>query len=74
MSKNPLYANEIATANKFILDHSFDLELKNFINEMIGKQYLTHSDRWSICYDWLSEHYPEDYKNIVTGFTYYLEN
>ena len=34
MSKNPLYANEVATAHQFIIDHNTDVELQNFLYNM----------------------------------------
>ena len=30
MSKNPLYANEIATAHQFVIEHNTDIKLQNF--------------------------------------------
>lgn len=73
MSKNPLYANEIATAYQFILEHNNDIELMNFMAEMRNPA-LMHSDRWSLCYDWLKFHYPNATGTIVTGLVYYCED
>lgn len=45
MSKNPLYANEIATAHRFVVDHNVDAKLQNFLHNMRYRTDLTHSDR-----------------------------
>lgn len=73
MSKN-LYANEIATANRFITEHSNDNKLIEFIGEVSGRRrFYTHSDVWSMCYDFLTENYPEVATgSLVTGFAYWL--
>ena len=31
MSKNPLYANEVATAHQFVIEHNTDIKLQNFL-------------------------------------------
>lgn len=72
MSKNPLYVNEVATAHQFIIDHNTDVELQCFLHDIFRKD-LMHSDRWSLCYDFLKENYPEATEAIVTGLTYWLE-
>lgn len=74
MSKNVLYTNEITTAHQFILAHDTDADLQCFLHDMREKNYLMHSDRWSMCYDFLQEHYPEATGAIVTGLTYWLES
>ena len=53
MSKNPLYANEIATAHQFVIAHNTDVRLQNFLHDMRFRTDLTHSDRWSLCYNFL---------------------
>ena len=55
MSKNPLYANEVATAHQFIIDHNADVELQCFLHDMRFRKDLMHSDRLSLCYDFLKE-------------------
>ena len=45
MSKNPLYANEIATAHQFVIEHNTDVELMNFLYNMRFRKGLMHSDR-----------------------------
>lgn len=72
MSKN-LYANEIASAYRFVLEHNNDLKLLCFMATMRDR-YISHSERWSACYDFLKENYPEATGTIVTGLTYYLED
>lgn len=75
MSKNSLYANEIASANNFIISHSKESKLQRFLDKMKEDySWLSHSDRWSMCYDFLDENYPEVTGTIVTGMTYWLEN
>ena len=74
MSKNPLYANEVATAHQFIIDHNTDVELQCFLHDMRFRKDLMHSDRWSMCYDFLKKHYPEATGTIVTGLSYWLES
>lgn len=73
MSKNPLYTNEISTAYKFLVDNKNDIILQNFVNDMQTKK-MSHSDRWSACYDFLTENYPKVNSIIITGLTYYLED
>ena len=34
MSKNPLYANEIATAHQFVIEHNNDIDFMNFLREI----------------------------------------
>lgn len=71
---NSNYAPEIASASKFIIDHNYDGDLRWFIRNMMEEgDNLTHSERWSIVYDWMQEHYPEATGNLITGITYYLE-
>ena len=49
-------------------------ELQNFLHDMRFRKDLMHSDRWSLCYDFLKENYPEATGTIVTGLTYWLED
>ena len=74
MSKNLLYANEIATAHQFVISHNTDIKLQNFLHDMRFRKDLMHSDRLSLCYDYLAEHYPAAAGSIVTGLAYYLED
>ena len=34
MSKNPLYANKIATARQFVIEYNTDIKLQNFLYNM----------------------------------------
>ena len=52
MSKNPLYANEIATVNIFIIEDYDFLELSAEIRK---RKDLIHSDRWSLIYDYMPD-------------------
>lgn len=50
--KNINYTSEIASAYQFIVNHSYDEELKAFVNEMKhNTDGWLHSDRWSVIYD-----------------------
>ena len=69
---NTNYAPEIASAHKFVMEHSADTDLYNFLHEM-RSPFLTHSERWSKIYDWMQEHYPEVTGTIITGLAYFLE-
>lgn len=71
---NTNYAPEIATANDFIINHNNDIDFMNFLQER--KNNLAnemHSDRWSLVYDYLNEHYPDAAGAVVTGIAYWLE-
>ena len=70
---NTNYAPEIASAAKFIQDHSYDGNLRTFIKELQDSDYLIHSDKWSITYDWMKEHYPEVTGSLITGIVYFCE-
>ena len=68
------YTREKVTAHQFIVEHSYDGDLRTFIYKM---QHNTdgwlHSDRWSTIYDWMQEHYPEATGSLITGLCYYVE-
>jgi len=74
--RNKNYTPEIIMAQKFILDHCYDGELKNFIYQMMHESDgMTHSERWAEVYDWMNEHYPNNMTGeLITGFTYYIES
>ena len=74
MSKNSLYANEIATAHQFVIEHNTDIKLQNFLHNMRFRKDLIHNDRWSLCYNFLKENYYEATGTIVTGLAYLLED
>lgn len=70
--KNTNYAPEIATAYQFVLQHNNDTDFMNMLHEVSDNKYM-HSDRWSIIYDWMKEHYPEATGTIITGLSYWVE-
>lgn len=74
MSKNSLYANEIASAHLFVIEHNNDIDFMNFLREMKENRDLLHSDRWSLIYDYMKENYPEVTGSIVTGLAYWVED
>ena len=75
MSKNPLYANEIATAHQFVIDHNDDCELMNFLRQVQNDMDRSHSSHWSKIYDYITEKYPEySTGGLITGLSYYIEN
>ena len=47
MSKNVLYANEIATANRFVIEHAAEPVLQEFLAQIRDMSWLPHSERWS---------------------------
>ena len=74
--RNRNYTPEIIMAQKFILDHSYDGELKNFIYQMMHESDdMMHSERWAEVYDWMNKHYPNHMTGeLITGLTYYIES
>ena len=74
MSKNVLYANEIATANRFVIEHAAEPVLQEFLAQIRDMSWLPHSERWSRCYDFLTKKYPECTGSLATGLSYWLES
>jgi hypothetical protein len=73
--KNINYMPEIASAHQFIINHSYDGDLRTFIYEMQHNATdWSHSDRWGAIYDWMQEHYPEATGSLITGLCYYCES
>ena len=74
--RNKNYTPEIIMARNFIVNHSYDGELKNFIYNMTYEMdNLTHAERWVEVYDWMFEHYPNEMTGeLITGLTYYIES
>lgn len=71
---NSNYKNEIASAAKFLCDHSYDGELRTFIYEMMeNTDGWSHSERWSEIYNWMQIHYPDATGSLITGLTYCCE-
>jgi hypothetical protein len=71
--KNKNYKAEITMANKFVVENNTNPILNKFLIEMREMSYLSHSDRWSVCYDFLAKNFPEATGTLVTGLTYWLE-
>lgn len=71
--RNSNYTQEMVMANKFVIENNSNPVLTAFLAEMRDMAWLTHSDRWSRCYDFLAENFPEATGTIVTGLTYWLE-
>ena len=72
--KNSNYKNEMTMAHQFIINNGHNGELRSFIHDvMYNTDGMTHSDRWSMIYDWMQEHYPEATGSLITGLCYYCE-
>ena len=69
---NTNYTPEIIMAQKFIKQHSNDIEFVHFLDKIDAP--MRHSDRWSFIYDWLTEHYGSADGKIVTGLAYMVES
>ena len=70
--RNTNYAPEIATANQFVINHNYDIKLMGMLREA-GDHKYTHSERWSMIYDYLLENYPGATGTLVTGLAYWVE-
>ena len=70
---NTNYSSEMATANKFIVEHNNDIDFMRFLRKMEDIN-LSHSDKWSKVFDYMEEHYPETTGSLVTGIVYWLES
>ena len=57
-----------------LLNENQDKNNLNFLREIRENKNLIHSDRWSLCYNYLAEHYPAATGSIITGLAYYLED
>lgn len=72
---NSNYMPEIASAHQFLINHSYDGDLRHFITQMeVNSDLYSHSEKWSIIYDWMKEHYPEVTGSLITGLVYYCES
>lgn len=65
------YEGEVAKAYAFLNIHNNDEQLRGLMNTLRFYKML-HSDRWSLLYDFLAKHYPDDL-DLVTGLTYVAE-
>ncbi len=68
--KNHNYTAEILMAKQFIINHSNDMNFLAMLEECMDSKY-THSDRWSMVYDYCAEHYPEASGALITGLSYW---
>lgn len=71
--RNSNYTQEMVMANNFVIENNSNPVLTSFLAEMHDMSWLTHSDRWSRCYDFLAANFPEATGTLVTGLTYWLE-
>lgn len=67
--KNEIYAEEIEAAKIFIKEKN-ESRFDGFLDKM-KNPCLTHSDRWGMIYDFVSENYIDT--THVTGITYFIE-
>lgn len=49
-----------------------DSELDALLLRLESRKY-THSDRWSIIYDFIQENYPDADSQVITGLAYLVE-
>lgn len=69
------YSTEKILAHEFIISHNADINFMNFIAERRTNLWReSHSDRWSLIYDYMKEHYPSATGTLITGLAYYLED
>lgn len=69
---NTNYTREIIMGQNWIVDHNNDPDMIAMLFKARDRQW-THAERWSIVYDFMTEHYPEVTGTIITGITYSLE-
>lgn len=67
------YSVEKIMAHEFMISHSADQQFMDMLNDVQSLKY-THSDRWSIIYDYMKEHYPSATGSLITGLAYYVED
>ena len=70
--KNHNYTSEIVMANQFVIDHNKDYKFMGVLRELKEGNY-SHSEKWSILYDYCEENYPGATGTLITGLTYWLE-
>ena len=71
--KNTNYANEIASANRFVIEHNNDIDFMTFLRKM-EEANISHSTRWAEVYDYMYEHYPAATGSLITGLVYWIES
>lgn len=69
-----MYTEEKNAAKEFLEKYGDDPIVQETINEIKNQGYL-HSDRWSIVFDMIYDHFPE-YKGtkVATGLVYLVED
>ena len=69
------YSTEVALAYTFLNIHNNDTKLRGLINQLKFTPGMLHSDKWSIIYDYLYDHYINDINvdGLVTGLSYIAE-
>ena len=68
--KNHNYTAEIVMANQFVIDHNRDHKFMAMLRECKEGNY-SHSERWSMIYDYCEEHYPGATGSLITGLAYW---
>ena len=71
MKKNN-FSKEIALAEDFIAKHNRDNEFMGFLRELKNGGY-SHSEKWSLLYDYCEDRFGTNDGKLITGLTYHLE-
>lgn len=69
---NTDYINEINEAENFLKDHEDDAKLFALLWK-VTKNCHSHSERWSMIYDFMDKYYPTFTGSVVTGLAYLCE-
>ena len=69
---NNNYLPEIIMAQNFLNEHKDDLGLRELMWRAQVRD-LSHSYRWSMIYDYITKHFPNEPSKLITGLTYYCE-
>ena len=67
-----MYSEDKGKAKEWLKVYGHDLTVQELIEEL-KKPFYSHSDRWSIAYDALTE-MNMDFRKVVTGFVYLVED
>lgn len=70
--KNYDYSRELIMANEFVISHNADQQFLDMLEDLKSSKYC-HSDRWSVIYDYMKEHYPSATGSLITGLAYWIE-
>lgn len=66
---------EIVQAGLFVQNHSYDIDLKWFIEELReNESNLTRQEKFDLCRNWLGQYYPNSSPSLALGMVYYSEN